>query len=282
MPAVAGSNTSEKPKSDSYTVKRGDTLLGILQKRYPQQSPQALLPLVVKLNGIRDPDHIRVGQALQLPDTLKADDVTVPAKADAPRYGPSPTGAFAPASALTDAEHQRIQRQKPLLQKVEASTGVPWEAMAALWYRESGCRTTITSRPGGPFQFDPPPGPERIQGLLSRHSSLPPSEVARLAQAGVRDFETGAFTAACFLKDKMGGCLTADAEDSVIREAFFRYNGTGYGTADKSPYVMNGYNEAYQGMKIRGTLPDGKGGRIPINRADTRPGAYVVYRQLKD
>ncbi len=281
---MVGSNTSEKPKDDSYTVKRGDTLLGILQKRYPQQSAQALLPLVVKLNGIQNPDHIRVGQSLQLPEGLKPEEKSPSAKAkvDLPRYGTAPAGAFAPTLALTDVERQQVQAQKPLLQKVEASTGVPWEAMAALWYRESGCRTAIHSRPGGPFQFDPPPGPERIRGLLARHSSLPPAEVARLAQTGVRDFETGAFTAACFLKEKMGGCLTADAEDSVIREAFFRYNGTGYGTNDKSPYVMNGYNEAYQGMKIRGTLPDGKGGRIQINHTDTRPGAYVVYRQLKD
>lgn len=44
---------------------------------------------------------------------------------------------------------------------------------------------------------------------------------------------------------------------------------------------MNGLDEAHKDMVLRGTVPDGKGGRKRIEIVDKRPGAFTVYKQLK-
>lgn len=182
---------------------------------------------------------------------------------------------------LLEAQIEHIRHVKPVFENAERLTGVPWEAVAAVWYRES-FSVTPPKTPGGPFQFDPVLSSATIRQLLRRFTKLPTQAIEQYATKGVNDFETGALCAACWLRLKVKPVITPDVSDSVIQEAFYGYNGRAYGSAENSPYVMNGLDEQHLNMRLRGSIPDGKGGRIHISKIDKRPGAFTVYRQLKD
>jgi hypothetical protein len=181
---------------------------------------------------------------------------------------------------LSDAQVERIRQVKHVFDKVETLTGVPWQAVAAVWYRES-FSVTPPKTPGGPFQFDPVLEPVTIRNLLKFFTKLSELEIQQYVRKGVNDFETGALCAACWLRLKTRPVITPNVSDEVIKDAFYGYNGRAYGSADQSPYVMNGFDEKYLNMVLRGTIPDGQGGRKRVELVDKRPGAFTVYKQLK-
>jgi hypothetical protein len=181
---------------------------------------------------------------------------------------------------LSGWQMDHIRQVKHVFEKVEALTGVPWQAVAAVWYRES-FSVTPPKTLGGPFQFDPILEPAIICNLLKFFTKLSELEIQHYARKGVNDFETGALCAACWLRLKTKPVITPNVSDEVIKDAFYGYNGRAYGSADKSPYVMNGLDEKHLNMVLRGTIPDGKGGRKRIEIVDKRPGAFTVYTQLK-
>jgi hypothetical protein len=181
---------------------------------------------------------------------------------------------------LTDAQIESIRQVKHVFEKVEKLTGVPWQAVAAVWTRES-FSVTPPQTPGGPFQFDPVLQPVTIRNLLKFFAHLPAPEIEQYARKGVNDFETGALCAACWLRLKTKPVITPTAADEVIKDAFYGYNGRAYGCAAQSPYVMNGFDEQHKDMVLRGTIPNGIGGRKQIEIIDKRPGAFTVYKQLK-
>jgi hypothetical protein len=187
---------------------------------------------------------------------------------------------FQPTLKLTDKQIARIRQVKHVFEKAEKITGVPWEAVAAVWYRES-FSVTPPKTPGGPFQFDPIPNRDVLLGLLLKFTHLKPSEIKAYLDKGVNDFEAGAVFAACWLRLKTKPVITPDVSDDVIKDAFYGYNGRAYGSADRSPYVMNGFDEKHKDMVLRGTIPDGKGGRKRVEIVDKRPGAFTIYKQLK-
>lgn len=181
---------------------------------------------------------------------------------------------------LSEAQIERIRQIKPVFEKVKKLTGVPWQAVAAIWYRES-FSVTPPKTPGGPFQFDPVLDTASIRRLLLRFTSIPESQIEKYAHKGMNDFETGALCAACWLRLKTGPIITPAVTDEIIKDAFYGYNGRAYGSADKSPYVMNGFDEMHRDMILKGTIPDGRGGRKKVAIIDKRPGAFTVYKQLK-
>lgn len=185
-----------------------------------------------------------------------------------------------PLPRLTERQLGRIREIKHVFEKVEKLTGVPWQATASLWYRES-FSVTPPKTPGGPFQFDPVLGQESIKLLLRRFTRLSEAQIGEYASKGVNDFQTGALCAACWLRLKTGPVITPNVSDAVIKDAFYGYNGRAYGSADRSPYVMNGFDESHRDMILRGSIPDGKGGRKRVAIIDQRPGAFTVYKQLK-
>jgi hypothetical protein len=187
---------------------------------------------------------------------------------------------FKPYKGLPDASIKRIQEVYPTLKRIQTITGVPWQAMAGIWYRES-FSVAPPKTPGGPWQFDPVPSPGALRGLLDRFTTLTDAEKQDIVNRGVNDFFTGGVLAACFFRTKTGPVITPTAPDSVIQDAIYGYNGRAYGSADRSPYVMNGFDAAHYPMRLVGTIPDGKGGRKKIDTLDLRPGAYTVYKQLK-
>lgn len=187
---------------------------------------------------------------------------------------------FQPTLQLSNAQIQRIWEVKPIFEKIELLAGVPWQALAAVWYRES-FSVAPPKTPGGPFQFDPIPPPATLKRLLQRFTSLPEMAVEQYVEKGVNDFEAGALFAACWLRLKVGPVVTPQASDALMKDAFYGYNGRAYGSADRSPYVMNGYSPQHHHMTLRGTIPDGQGGRRRVEIVDKRPGAFTIYKQLK-
>lgn len=188
-----------------------------------------------------------------------------------------------PKKSLTDKEVQRIVAQKPVFQRAQQLVGVPWQAMAAIWYRES-FSIAPPKTPGGPFQFDPPnPSPKILTASLKRYiKSLSDPEIQLIVNGGVNDFHSACVLSACHLRDKAKFVLATDHSDMAIKDAFYRYNGRAWGPhPENSPYVMNNFDEAHLNMRIRGTVPDGKGGKTWIDTIDLQPGAFTVYKQLQ-
>ena len=182
---------------------------------------------------------------------------------------------------LTERQLSKLLGHREMFEHVERLTGVPWRAMAAVWYRES-FSVAVPKTPGGQFQFDPPPPDHQLRWLLHTFTQLEPAEIEQLIKRGICDFEAAALFAACHLRTKVRPVVTPDASDQLIIDALWGYNGRAYGSADHSPYVMSGLDAEHDGMIIRGTIPDQAGGRKRIATVDRRPGAYVVYRQLRD
>lgn len=189
---------------------------------------------------------------------------------------------------LTKAEIDKIHAHTHVFLSAEELTGVPWEAVAAIWYRES-FSVASPKRIGGPFQFDPPPAEATMRYLLKRYTKLHPGEYQKYLTKGVNYFDTAAVLAACWARHSCRPVIHPACTDEEIKAAFWGYNGKAYGSADKSPYVMNGYSEQHmgndgEGMPLSGTVPDihdpTKRVKIPP-RPEKRPGALVVYKQLK-
>lgn len=183
---------------------------------------------------------------------------------------------------LNKAQLDHLRSQQAIFQAVEQATGVPWEAIAAIWYRETNSVAPPKDRVGGPFQFDPPPSDNRIAFLLDTYSTLSREEKLDIIAKGVDDFRSGAFVAACHGRDRCNPKITPNATDSDIKDFFWGYNGKAYGSAEKSPYVFNGYDTARDGMILSGTVRDKNGNKVRIKpRPEQRPGAFIVYKQLK-
>lgn len=188
---------------------------------------------------------------------------------------------------LSDEQIKKIISVKPILQHAEQLTGVPWQAIAAIWYRES-FSITPPKTPGGPFQFDPIPIISIQEALLNRFAAFPLDQkywdYVKHNQ-GVNVFECATLLAACWLRHQSKFNLAMDHSDAAIKDAFYGYNGRAWGKyPESSPYVYNNFDLQHTNMVIRGSIPDpsSKTGRKFISTIDRRPGAFTVYRQLLD
>jgi hypothetical protein len=103
--------------------------------------------------------------------------------------------------ALSDKEIERVIKASAVTKRAQELTQVPWEVIAAIWYRESFSMAPQKT-PGGPFQFDPVPTPQVLKNLLRRFTTLADHEGEHFIRKGVDDFEAGAVFAACWLRRK--------------------------------------------------------------------------------
>jgi len=188
---------------------------------------------------------------------------------------------------LSDAEIEIIKANKPTLMAAENIVKVPWQMIAAVWFREHAL--TIGNNP---FQFDPVPTHAKILGLLQSYTDYKPLRYS------VDDFSFAAILAACELRSKCRfplaviqsfqqpdtepgqfktvQSITIDPSDEAVADAFYGYNGRAFGSNPfNSPYVANEMDELHHNMHFRGE-DNGKW----IDIIDTRPGAFVVYKQL--
>ena len=184
---------------------------------------------------------------------------------------------------LTDKDLDKIKAVKAVFEIAQRLTGVPWQAIAAVWYRES-FSVASPKTPGGPFQFDPIPRPEVLDGLLQSFArGLSKEQRHEYILRGTDNFESGAVFCACWLRHNCKFDLGIDHSDTAIKDAFYGYNGRCWGPhPESSPYVYNNFDAQHLDMHIRGSVPDGKGGRKWIDNIDGRPGAFSVYRQIID
>jgi hypothetical protein len=189
---------------------------------------------------------------------------------------------FKPYKGLSVGQLEQIKKGLPTLKKIQTITGVPWEAMAGIWFRE-GLHMSAPKTPGGPWQFDPVPSPGVLRGLLDRFTALSADEKAELVRYGVNNFYSGGVFAACLFRLKTGPRVFPGCPDSTIKDAMWGYNGRAkyHGSADGSPYVMNGYDEKHWHMRLIGSVPIKGGGRKRVDFPDERPGAFTVYKQLQ-
>lgn len=98
----------------TYTVKRGDTLGKIARKFYGQA---ARFPLIVSANRIADPDKLRIGQRLVIPDADAASMAFSPAPpaSATPATAAGPAATAAPSDRTHSLNAQRLARVHPRL-----------------------------------------------------------------------------------------------------------------------------------------------------------------------
>lgn len=173
---------------------------------------------------------------------------------------------------LTLQDLKTIRANKPLLIRAAEACGIPWQALAAVWYRESSLRETENA-----FQFDPVPARSVVFGLLQSYcGSLSISEKAAVMAGGVNEFYTCAIIAGCWLHHQSKYSLSVDHSEQAIADAFYGYNGRAYGSDPlNSPYVANELDDHHHDMHFRGTI-NGQWEDL----IDRRPGALTVYRYL--
>ncbi len=185
---------------------------------------------------------------------------------------PDQTLSQYPLKKLSEPDLNKIMLlAQAQLSKVEEHTGVPWQAIAALWYRESFAFST--KEPSGPFGFTVEERtPTALRLLLDRFTDLDATEKELLvSMASV--FEAACYFAACRLRLKTAPVITPHATDEQIKDALWGYSGRYSAAAYQSSYVMNGFDENHLNMiTIRpGVEP----------AVDSKLGAFSVFKLLK-
>jgi hypothetical protein len=188
---------------------------------------------------------------------------------------------------LSATEIETIKANKPTLMAAENIVKVPWQMLAAVWFREHAL-----TMGNNPFQFDPPPTHNEIVGLLQSYTDYKPTRYS------IDDFPFAAILCACKLRSKCRyplvivqtfqhveegintnktlQSITVDTSDEAVADAFYGYNGRAFGSNPfNSPYVANEMDALHHNMHFQG---EDNGHWISI--IDTRPGAFVVYKQL--
>lgn len=168
---------------------------------------------------------------------------------------------------LTPTLRRRLDANKAAYQEAERLTGVPWALLAAIHYRENDLLPTSPNR-GGPMQKDPPWTPAQTAAYAHELKTT----IAHPPHA-LRD---SCVMAAWFIqKEKAKPRLTPSSPRAALLEAAFRYNGTAYGSAAKSPYVMSDPLNGHV-MTIRGTIDGG----AYVSNPDKKAGVSVILDEL--
>ena len=206
----------------------------------------------------------------------------------------------APDYYLDAHQMATVARLRPFYESaVQMVVGIPWEVLAAIHYRESefACKMSGGEAICGPYAFDVGNASnserENLEGYVERCVKAVCAQYNLPYQTLNNDFRLASVVAANEFKTKMRGDAVRDGRltDEVVADAFWGYNGRSkYHTADGNPnpnlstYLFSPYvsNDPKRGvvLRLRGTIPDGKGGRTHIDTTDERPGAMIIYREL--
>ncbi len=220
---------------------------------------------------------------------------------------------MAGSAYLSSVQIGIVRKLRPAYQKAFEVIGrdwAPWESLAAIHFREAAFaeRSRV---PGGPFQLDPGGTGDELKARIKAEVE----RVGKLYSVPMGDIETDFATAAIVAAHGFKERLRVKAvrqdgtlDETVVGWAFFRYNGLGAMIPDASglesyryysekgqtgrgstkadpfwsPYVSNDPVGGHR-LKMRATMPDEKDPtkRIVINREDPRPGAMVIFRELR-
>jgi len=189
---------------------------------------------------------------------------------------------------LSDNQMALIKKHLPVYQQACG--------MAGIHYREAEF-ATFSQVPGGAFQLDPGGTGDELKNAIVKYTAM----VCKLYGVPVKDLETDFFTACLVAVHELKSKVRATTEitpidDEALADAYWGYNGrsrhhtefeqTQKGTMEPhwrwSPYVSNDPKNGIV-LRITGTMPDPKDPtkRLKIDRPDPRPGALVIYREVR-
>lgn len=202
----------------------------------------------------RAPAPLPEAPAAPVPDNLPPEPAPVETQ---------PTGPFPEQTLATfEKSRARFEELRPVYEAVAARNGIPWQMLAAVHWREGGSslRTDVSTLAG-----------ERLGTVNPDQGFI------------VNTFDEGLQYSVDYLKglakDKYGVAINTDGNSiEDLQKAFLAYNrGRLYVIAgippDRSPYVMNGFNDAY--MNMSWTQGD------PVNGVDGNTvGALPIYLLL--
>ena len=181
------------------------------------------------------------------------------------------TGTGLPSDTVNAINHLKSDYQK-----AASVTGVPWQLLAAVHYREAGNDPNEDLQAGNP-----------LGGGGSQAAGYPYGHPATIEQSAE-------FAAKELISDAASGVVkkpinVPNPNPEAIKDALFGYNGRAQVYAQQaadlgfnpntqpyegSPYVMNNYDAKHHNMKI---ITHDNGG---LDGIDTRLGAFVVYVKL--
>lgn len=158
-----------------------------------------------------------------------------------------------------------INKNKGVYQAAASQTGIPWEFLVGLHYRETNFGNSAANG-DGPFQ---------VQG-------------AKYQTFGIESAVEAAEKAKSLVKGSYGKTLGTSSDSETIKLAFLAYNrGVMYKragcTPDQSPYVMNNFDDAHKNMR----WPDNACEVVPPPTIvkgkveNGRLGAFTVFSILK-
>ncbi|MBF0493449.1 MAG: hypothetical protein HQM15_11820 [Deltaproteobacteria bacterium] len=156
-----------------------------------------------------------------------------------------------------------IQKNYPAYKQAEQKTDVNWRVLAAIHLRETNLSQAAGTK-HNPFQFDgiykSKISGNLLQDAITAGNILQTKTQVENAHYGLKAVDP----------------LRAEQMDGEnLRQAIFRYNGPIYGSPEKSPYVMNAWDEEHQAMPIyRGKAA------VPHWGVDHRLGVMTTIREL--
>ncbi|MCA9326472.1 hypothetical protein KC976_02635 [Candidatus Saccharibacteria bacterium] len=171
---------------------------------------------------------------------------------------------------------QNIDKLLPAYQKAAEQTGVPWQLLAAVHYREANNNPSQDLQAGNPLGGG---GSQYADYTGARPSTIEASAVMAAQQLISK-------AAAGVVKLPIN---TSNPDSAAIKDALFGYNGRAGVYAQQaadlgfdaktqpfegSPYVMNNFDAKHQNMKI---ITRDFGG---LDGIDARLGAFTVYSML--
>jgi hypothetical protein len=188
------------------------------------------------------------------------------------------TGVISVAGGLPNDVVSSINKLQSVYQQAAQATGVPWQLLAAVHYREAGNSPNQDLQAGNPIG-----GPyNAFSGDYTTYGHPKTLE------------ESAEIAAKHLIASANGGIvnkpINVDAPDpEAIKDVLFSYNGRAEAYAQQaatlgfdpktqpyegSPYVMNNFDQVHRNMKI---ITHDFGG---LDGVDTRFGAFTIYSKL--
>jgi hypothetical protein len=182
------------------------------------------------------------------------------------------------ASGLPQDIVGRIEKLQPEYEKASKATGVPWQLLAAIHYREANNSPTQDLQAGNPI------GGPYAQSSTDYIKYGHPDSIEQSAEIAAKHLIASA----------TGGIVkkpinTSSPDSEAIKDVLFSYNGRASAYAQQaaslgfdpvkqpyegSPYVMNNFDSVHKDMKII-TIDHGAPDAV-----DSRFGAFTVYARL--
>jgi hypothetical protein len=205
---------------------------------------------------------------------------------DAPFYDPGGSSDSASCDSnisttgggLPTAIVNAINQSQSAYEQAAQATGVPWQVLAAIHYREN------SNNPNGDLQAGNPIGGPYTHSSTDYAKYGYPKSLEQSAEIAAKHLIATVGSGAV---NKPVNVPSPDSEG--LKDALYSYNGRASAYAQQaqdlgfnpqtqpyegSPYVMNNFDQVHKNMKII-TQDNG-----PLDGIDTRFGAYTIYSKL--